>query len=224
LWAAATSGKAALPLYLLACVLARAWHDADATSLWVEIVAERRRDIAARFQNGEALPFALTAAAAQQEISRDQLARWDASARAWLQTADTVQLKQRKQFLLIANNVSMSVNDETQPFASIIPAWITALESMEQLIAGNPQAVKNGSVLLGVSAWHIYPDMIVFSGKAGGKPIAMKDALVRPGGIISLGLSDPAARAIRGVYWSLSLAHHKFYGRPVPKNNADGRR
>ncbi|KAI3323540.1 hypothetical protein HD806DRAFT_535367 [Xylariaceae sp. AK1471] len=217
LWAAATSGKAALPLYLLACLLARAWDDADATSLWVEIVNERRRDIATRFQNGEPLPFAVTAAAAQQEISRDQLAKWDASARAWLKTADTVKLKQRKQFLLIANNISIPVNEETRPFASIIPAWITALESMEQLIAGNPQAVKNGSVLLGISAWHIYPDMIIFSEKAGGKPVTMRDPLVHPGGVISLGLSDSASRAARGVYWSLSLAHHKFYGRPVRK-------
>ncbi|KAI5924623.1 hypothetical protein F4810DRAFT_132252 [Camillea tinctor] len=38
LWAAVTSSKAALPVYLLACMLARAWSDSDATSLWVEIV------------------------------------------------------------------------------------------------------------------------------------------------------------------------------------------
>ncbi|KAI8632448.1 hypothetical protein F5Y19DRAFT_462881 [Xylariaceae sp. FL1651] len=205
LWAAATSGKAALPLYLLACLLARAWNDADAISLWVEIVSERRREIATRFQNGEPLSFALAAAAAQQDISRDQLARWDASARAWLKTADAVKLKQRKQFLLIANNISIPVNEEKQPFAT----------------------VKNGAVLLGISAWHIYPDMIVFSGKAGDKPVVMNDPLVHPGGVISLGLCDSKTRESRGVYWSLSLAHHKFYGRPVQRTaevNGDGSR
>ncbi|XXG98782.1 hypothetical protein Hte_005112 [Hypoxylon texense] len=214
LWAAATSSKAALPVYLLACMLARLWSDAEATSLWVEIVAERRRDIAHRYQNGEELPFASAAAATQQEITRDQLAKWDASARSWLRTVDAVQAKQKKQFELIAENINIAVQAETRPYESIIPAWIEALQSMEKLICGEPLAVKNGSVLLGISAWHIYPNMIVF-GKGGEKLIDMNDPLVHSGGVMSLGLSD--SRASRGIYWSLSLSNHKFYGGPVHK-------
>ncbi|KAI1370974.1 hypothetical protein F4677DRAFT_450808 [Hypoxylon crocopeplum] len=227
LWAAATSRQAALPVYLLACMLARAWSDADATSLWVEIVAERRREITTRFENGEPLPFALTAAVVQQEISREELAKWDASARAWLRTADAVKAKDRKQFLLIANNISIPVNSETRPFKSIIPAWISALGSMEKILIGAPHAVKDGSVLLGISAWHIYPDMIIFSTPTGSRRIDMKDDLVHPGGVVSLGLSDYEPRGSRGVYWSLSLANHRFYGRPIRKSsevNGDGSR
>ncbi|KAI1080784.1 hypothetical protein F5B20DRAFT_570240 [Whalleya microplaca] len=160
-------------------------HVVAATSLWVEIVAERRNDIAT------------PSAAVQQKITRDQLAKWDASARAW------------KQFLLIANIISLSINDETRPYESTIP----------NLIAGEPLAVKNGSVLLGISAWHIYPNMIVFNGKDGGKSVDMNDPLVHPGGVISLGLSDSGLRTSRGVYWSLSLANHIFYGRPVHKTS-----
>ncbi|KAI0115618.1 hypothetical protein GGR51DRAFT_546383 [Nemania sp. FL0031] len=181
LWAAATSSKAALPVYLLAY----------ATSLWVEIVAERRRDIAARYQNEEEMPFATAMAAAQAEITRDQLAKWDASARAWLQTADISRFKQRKQFLLIANNINIPINDEGRTFDSIV------------LIMGEPLAVQNGSILLGISSWHIYPDM--------------DDPLVHPGGVVSLGLSDSSSRASQGVYWSLALANHRFYGRAVKK-------
>lgn len=227
LWAAATSSKAALPVFLLACLLARAWSDADATSLWVEIVAERRREIASRFENGEPMSFSSATAAAQQEITREQLAKWDASARAWLRTSDVVKDRQRKQFLLIANNISIPVNAETQPFQSIIPAWVSALDSMEKIIAGEPHAVTNGSVLLAISAWHVYPNMIVFSGKTGEKIIDMKDHLVHPAGVVSLGLSDSEPRVSRGVYWSLSLAHHRFYGRPIAKSselNGDGSR
>lgn len=45
----------------------------------------------------------------------------------------------------------------------------------------------------------------------------MSDPLVSPGGVLTLGISDAGARASKGVYWSLSLAHHKFYGKPVLK-------
>jgi len=200
-------------------MLARAWSDADATFLWVEIVAERRRDIAVRLERGELLPHGLVAAAAQQEITRDQLAKWYASARAWMRTTDDIKIRQRKQFLLIANNLSIPVNTKSQPYHSIIPAWVSALETMEKLIRGEPHVVRDGSVLLAISAWHIYPNMVVFSGQGCNKSVDMKDRLVNPGGTVSLGISDTGQRASRGIYWSLSLAHHKFYGRPIRKSS-----
>ncbi|KAL8392525.1 hypothetical protein RB595_002642 [Gaeumannomyces hyphopodioides] len=226
LWAAATSSKAAIPVYLLACMLARVWSDAEATSLWVEIVAERRREIATRFEAGETLPFATTTAAAQQELTRDQLAKWDASARAWLRTADDMWPKQRRQFLLVADNVEIAVNNSSQPYHSIIEAWVSAMGTMDKLIGGEPHAIKDGSVLLGISSWHLYPNMAVL-GTAGLKFVAMEDSLVHPGGVVTLGMKDTADRAVRGVFWSLSLTHHKYYGKPVQKMaelNRDGRR
>ena len=41
MWAAATSGIPALGVYLLACLLARAWGAKEATAIWVEIVEQR---------------------------------------------------------------------------------------------------------------------------------------------------------------------------------------
>ena len=38
MWAAATSGVPALGVYLLACLLARAWDAKEAISIWVELV------------------------------------------------------------------------------------------------------------------------------------------------------------------------------------------
>ncbi|KAI0469993.1 hypothetical protein GGR56DRAFT_668311 [Xylariaceae sp. FL0804] len=215
LWAAATSSKASLPVYLLACMLARVWSDADATSLWVEIVAERRRDIASRFQQNEPLHFKTAAAAAQQEITREQLAKWDASARAWLKTADLVKMKQRKQFLLIVNNISMPVDAKSNPYESVVSVWIAALSSMEKLINGEPQAVQDGSTLLGISAWHIYPDMDVFSEQTEPKSVKMEDTLVHPGGVASLGFRGHYPTKTPGVYWSLWLSKHKYYGQPL---------
>ena len=45
MWAAATSGIPALGVYLLACLLARAWDAKHAISIWAEIVEQRRKEI-----------------------------------------------------------------------------------------------------------------------------------------------------------------------------------
>jgi len=86
IWAAATSSSTALQVQLLACMLARVWSPQEATSIWFEIVKERRLQITQRYENSEEIRFATLAAATQSEISRQSLAEWDASARSWLRT------------------------------------------------------------------------------------------------------------------------------------------
>ncbi|KAK8091902.1 hypothetical protein PG997_002263 [Apiospora hydei] len=223
IWAAATSSKAALPVHLLACIIARMWTDSEATSLWAEIVIERKKEILSAFEEGAEVPFAL-ASAAQQEITREHLSQWDSSARAWLQTADKSRQRQYKQFLLIIENLSIAVHRNKD----VINAWTSALTATEGLISGRPHAVRDGSVLLGISAWHIFPDILVFAGPPTGNiPIAMGDSLVRQGGVLSLGISDPDYREVEGVYWSLSLSHHMHYGEAVKRTrrlDVDGSR
>ena len=51
MWAAATSGVPALGVYLLACLLARAWDAKEAISIWVELVEQRRKTIEEEFKN-----------------------------------------------------------------------------------------------------------------------------------------------------------------------------
>jgi hypothetical protein len=41
IWAAATSGPSAIPVLMLACMLARMWKGPEAISLWAEIIAQR---------------------------------------------------------------------------------------------------------------------------------------------------------------------------------------
>ncbi|KAK4206319.1 hypothetical protein QBC37DRAFT_133716 [Rhypophila decipiens] len=223
LWAAATSKKAALPVHLLACLLARAWEEGEATSLWVELVTERRKEIVAELEAREEMPFAHMSAAAQADITREQLAKWDASARAWLRTADSVMNLQHKQLLLIIKNISLPVNEETITYRSIISAWTSALSTMEKVIEGGPHVVRDGAVLLALSSWHLYADMIVVGEPNGSTEVTMSDPLVRSSGILTLGFSGSGVHEKNGVYWSLSLAHHKFYGRPVTKTgHVDG--
>ena len=55
--------------------------------------------------------------------------------------------------------------------------------------------------------------MIVF-GENYSKKVDQKDELVHPGGVLTLGL-DSKEEEDRGVYWSLPLAHLRYYGDPV---------
>ncbi|KAI0421288.1 hypothetical protein F5X98DRAFT_390465 [Xylaria grammica] len=98
LWAAATSSATAIGLHLLACLLARSFNDpAHSTSVWVELVSERQREIAKSQSQCADLRFAdiATLDAASQQIPREELRLWDASVRAWLPTADAARWSSR---------------------------------------------------------------------------------------------------------------------------------
>ncbi|RYP42064.1 hypothetical protein DL767_000576 [Monosporascus sp. MG133] len=204
------------------------WKDSEAISLWVELISERKREVLASVEQGEGIPTAL-ASAVQQDITRDHLAKWDASARAWLQTADLSRQREYKQFLLIVQNVSIPIHAaNTTLYSNVIDVWTSALTAMEGLVSGRPYVVRDGPVLLGLSAWHIYPDMVIFDTHSCNKHVAMNDSLVKDGGLLSLGISDAGRQEEQGVFWSLSLAHHKFYGEAIDpvefgtgKNGAD---
>ncbi len=81
IWAAATSGKGALALHLLACMLARIWSPAEATSIWSEMVATRKKVLERRIAKDEEYSIS-TVTGTQIELSRENLREWDASARA----------------------------------------------------------------------------------------------------------------------------------------------
>ncbi|KAH7408157.1 hypothetical protein DE146DRAFT_711785 [Phaeosphaeria sp. MPI-PUGE-AT-0046c] len=219
IWAAATSSKAALHVHLLASLLARMWSAPEAIAIWMELVAERRKSIATKLENGEQLKFSL-AAAVGQSITRAELAAWDTSARAWLRTADEVFKRKQKQLELILKNIDLPVDKDSKVFSSVSRAWVTAIVTMDKLVQGMPQAIQDGAPLLGLSAWHLYPDITIFSPKV--VEIKMNDTLVAAGGMISIGLgaTPRASREDNGVYWSLSLAQLRHYGRPVKVERA----
>lgn len=221
IWAAATSSKSALHVHLLASMLARVWTAPEAISIWVELVAERKKEIARKVDKGEPINFSLAAAAAQ-DISRPQLAAWDASARAWLRTADDIFRHRQKQLELIINNIGLPVGENPEVLPSVTKTWSIAVQTMENLICGMPQAVQNGACLVRLSSWHLYPDMSIFSPDL--VEVKMDDSLVTQGGVLSLGLSAIPLVSFKGdgVCWSLSLAQLRFYGRPVEVQRALG--
>ena len=80
IWAAATSGRGALHMHLLACLLARMWSASEATAIWSEFVSARKAILRERLNGTEFQTTLLTASLI--DVTRDRLAEWDASARS----------------------------------------------------------------------------------------------------------------------------------------------
>ena len=95
----------------------------------MELVAERKKDI---IENTDASQLQGMAArvAAQQEISRMDLAMWDASARAWLMSADEVQKVNLTQLRLIIKDCGLFVSTLGATYDSVIDVWTVAMKTL----------------------------------------------------------------------------------------------
>jgi hypothetical protein len=198
-------------------MLARSWSGPEAIAIWVELVEERKKEIKAKSDPNE-LHGLLAHATAQQEISRAHLAAWDASARAWLRSADEVKRFEQTQLHLIMKDSGLPVSTSATTYSSVIEAWTIAMASLQKLILGIPQNISKGSILLGLLSWHIYPDLNVVEPTAN---IQFRDPLVGKGGVVTLGLQREDSVG-SGVHWSLALSHLRFYGDPVPVERSIG--
>jgi len=219
IWAAVTSGSSAIAAHLLGCMLARMFTGPEAISVWVELVQKQKEKILGK--NGQILyshEHQAELVAAQQEISRSDLANWDASARAWLQSADEAKAVQHKQTMLILDNASVPVNNEPDTYTSVMKAWTGALEAMGNLINGMPQRVQDGAALLAISSWHMYPDMVVYGP---GIEVKQKDPLFGRAALLTLGLQHLRDDK-KSVYWSLPLACLQYYGHPIHTSRSAG--
>ncbi|KAL1850169.1 hypothetical protein Daus18300_013037 [Diaporthe australafricana] len=219
IWAAATSGTGAIAAHLLACMLARVWTASEAEAVWEEIIGERKLEIAqsdpgtAAWQSSEL--------AAKIEVTKDQISRWDSSARSWLEIADKCRMKQQKQLELLVENAGIPVSQASTTYRSVMDAWTTALSTVEKLLEGVPQSINDGSVILALTSWHLYPDMFVVG--AGPNIISQHDPLYPKGTVITLGQSSrPPDATSDGVFWSLPLACLKYYGDPVVRTRTLG--
>ena len=87
------------------------------------------------------------------------------------------------------------------------------MQVLDNLIVGMPQSVHDADLLLGLSSWHLYPNMTVVHTRT--IHVEQNDKLVAPGGIVTLGLRVPENEGTGGVLWSLPLSHLRYYGKPV---------
>ena len=219
MWAAATSGVPAVGIYLLACLLARAWDAKEAISIWVELVEQRRQAIVGEFNSLHAVSES-SLYSVQQEILREDLARWDASARAWLLSADQAKNRQQTQLMLVIKNCQLPFNGGDSTYSKVIQSWQQALSGLEDLLCGKPQQISNRSVLLAFSAWHLYPNLIVLGNEV--RNITFDDNLVDQRGVGTIAFQSRPTTANQGTVWSLTLSHLRYYGDPVTvRSHAD---
>ncbi|KAL9107360.1 MAG: hypothetical protein Q9227_007725 [Pyrenula ochraceoflavens] len=219
IWAAATSGPASISVLLLAFILARKFEDAKiSTAIWAQLVHERQEEIKQSLEDGH-IVSASSAMAARQTLSRNDLAIFDASARAWLSSADSAKRLQQDQLMLILRNIPSWVSTGPSTYSKVITAWKAAMQGMEDILNCKPQQISDGAILLAISAWHLYPDLIVLHSKP--TKVSFKDPLVPSEAIITIGLDSTNAEMNRGIRWSLTLSHLRHYGDPVKVDNSE---
>ncbi|KAF5969581.1 hypothetical protein FBULB1_10155 [Fusarium bulbicola] len=194
IWAAATSGPHAIPVYLLACMLARMWSTAEAISVWTELVAERKRELTAIEETDPSYERA-------QFTSRISIPRVDLRVNG----RPAHDLGFRPQTGLCT---------KPQLFENVRSSWRYAMIAIDSLVKGLPQSVQDGAVLLGLSSWHLYPDMVVLGKGPSPVRVEQKDDLINAAGLLTIGLNIASSKH-HGVYWSLPLSHLRYYGGPV---------
>lgn len=125
---------------------------------------------------------------------------------------------EQEQVQLILDNLDLTVDSSKIVYKGVVNAWKMAMDMTENLLNGIPQSVPNGSILLALSAWHIYPDMPVFGYIP--KVVEQHDPLFASGARLTIGLENAHPVSGDGVYWSLSLTHLQYYGNPrlVPRS------
>lgn len=209
IWAAATSSSAAIAAHLLACMLATHWPTDKAVAIWVELVNERKRRLDETI--AESHSFRLDdAVATQMSLDQEQLAMWDSSARAWLKAAEDAPVVKSRQKTLrsFLIDVTATVSSQQDLYTSVTEAWRLALSTLEAIIGGASYDVSDGSVILALLSWHLYPDIITVATKP--QTILQEDDLV-PGGQVIIGLTRQDQSSF-GVHWCLSLGHLSYYG------------
>ena len=91
-------------------------------------------------------------------------------------------------------------------------AWQKSLTVFEALLNGISQKEKRGETFLALSAWHLYPDLMVLQPFP--QTIKQKDPLLHSSDILTVGLHQIGEEQ-GGIRWSLPLAQLRHYGGPV---------
>lgn len=128
--------------------------------------------------------------------------------------------RSQTQLMLIVQRFDLKVNHEMSTYNSVLEAWSTAMVTANKLVSGVPQSVSEGSMLLGIASWHLYPDMLAL--EKSNKLIKQNDKLIAQGGLLTVGLQSSSPQQDRGIHWSLPLAYFRYYGDPVTTTKSIG--
>ncbi len=71
-------------------------------------------------------------------------------------------------------------------YSTIMKAWHKPMQVLDNLIVSITQSIQDAKILLGLTSWHLYPDMTVVCDQR--KHVSQHDPLVTWGGILTFGL------------------------------------
>ncbi|MCJ1384979.1 hypothetical protein MMC17_008097 [Xylographa soralifera] len=220
IWAAATSGPSAVGVHLLGCMLARQFDDPkSATAIWAELVTARKEEIEAAVKDNQIVP-ASTMLAAGQDIARKDLRILDASARSWILSADEAKMSEQKKLMLVLQRVRIPISGGGNTYIKVTQAWKNAMIGLEHILSGMPQQISSGAILLALTAWHLYPDLVVLGSKT--QTVALADPIFKDAGIVTVGLETSDTEGEGGIQWSLTLSQLHHYGDPVQVDSYGG--
>ncbi|KAI1754916.1 hypothetical protein F4782DRAFT_528266 [Xylaria castorea] len=212
IWAAATSSDASIAVHLLACLLACAFDSKTATSIWFEIVQERKQQVDKLLKDNKMIhPY--TIMASRQVITRPDLAAWDTSARAWLRRADESKSWEKHQFAIIVGNINLPYTSPGTTYSKVMTTWTKSMKVLNNLLDNIPQQASDRAILLAISSWHLHPSLLVFQDKA--TKVDFKDKLFLPSAVLTVGLEYQLQAGCTDIRWSLALSHLRYYGDPV---------
>lgn len=115
--------------------------------------------------------------------------------------------------MLIVDNIGLPIPYHPHLFDSVLVVWKKAMLTIDKLVSGVAQQIDDPEVLLGLSSWHIYPDM-AFLGRET-TVVEQKDQLVQKGGLITVGMQNASPSQHKGISWTMPLALLQFYGKPA---------
>lgn len=122
--------------------------------------------------------------------------------------------------MLIIDNMDLPIPRKANVYVDVMHTWTQALTVVENLVSGVAQSLNTGEALLGLSAWHIYPDICAIGHRT--TIVEQEDPLVTKGGIVTLGLHEHRDRDAPGISWSMPLAHLRYYGGAVSSQRTLG--
>jgi hypothetical protein len=191
--------------------------------MWVELVAERLRQRCDPAAGAILNPSqtAVTDIPGQVLISKDELRQWDASARAWLQTADTVMAREHIEFrhnLLLFKKAPFPETNKSL-YENVTEAWIRAVIAIEHFCCG--KRLQENDIgragLIAMSAWHLYPPLDLLK-----RPPMMVESIKtteQSTAAISTGPVTSKATWMdsseQGIEWPLTLSHFRSDGKQV---------
>jgi hypothetical protein len=115
--------------------------------------------------------------------------------------------------MLIIDNLGLKLSSKPQVYDGVLSAWVKAMKAVESILCGMAQTVHSPEVLIGLSSWHLYPDMHVFVQRE--EFIEQHDGLIPKAAPITLGLRNGDVSKDEGISWSLPLSRLRFYGKPT---------